>query len=125
MEKVLKEITPKSSDFSQWYVDVIRKTDMVDYAPMKGFMVMRPYSYRIWEFIQEAMDRRFKETGHENAYFPLLIPEHLLAKEAEHIEGLKAGGIQLFKCRVSCSLSRIIKKAAITATININMVSGR
>ncbi|PSR27664.1 MAG: proline--tRNA ligase [Sulfobacillus thermosulfidooxidans] len=90
VDKVLKEITPKSSDFSQWYVDVIRKADMVDYAPMKGFMVMKPYSYRIWEFIQEAMDRRFKETGHENAYFPLLIPEHLLAKEAEHIEGFSA-----------------------------------
>ena len=90
MEKSLKEITPKSGDFSQWYVDVIRKTDMVDYAPMKGFMVMKPYSYRIWEFIQEAMDRRFKETGHQNAYFPLLIPEHLLAKEAEHIEGFSA-----------------------------------
>ena len=90
MEHVLKEITPKSSDFSQWYVDVIRKTDMVDYAPMKGFMVMKPYSYRIWEFIQAALDRRFKETGHENAYFPLLIPEHLLAKEAEHIDGFSA-----------------------------------
>lgn len=90
MEKVLKEITPKSSDFSQWYVDVIRKSDLVDYAPMKGFMVMKPYSYRIWEVIQEQMDRRFKETGHQNAYFPLLIPEHLLAQEAEHIEGFSA-----------------------------------
>ncbi|MCY0907213.1 proline--tRNA ligase [Sulfobacillus sp. hq2] len=90
MEKVLKEITPKSSDFSQWYVDVIRKADMVDYAPMKGFMVMKPYSYRIWEFIQEQMDRRFKATGHQNAYFPLLIPEHLLAQEEEHIEGFSA-----------------------------------
>ncbi len=90
MEKVLKEITPKSSDFSQWYVDVIRKTDLADYAPMKGFMVMKPYSYRIWELIVEQMDRRFKETGHENAYFPLLIPEHLLAQEAEHIEGFSA-----------------------------------
>jgi prolyl-tRNA synthetase len=90
VEKVLKEITPKSSDFSQWYVDVIRKADMIDYAPMKGFMVMKPYSYHIWEMIVEQMDRRFKETGHENAYFPLLIPEHLLAKEAEHIEGFSA-----------------------------------
>lgn len=90
MENVLKEITPKSVDYSQWYVDVIKKADLVDYAPMKGFMVMKPYSYRMWEFIQQAMDARFRETGHENAYFPLLIPEHLLAREAEHVEGFSA-----------------------------------
>ncbi|MHB1610979.1 MAG: proline--tRNA ligase [Sulfobacillus sp.] len=90
MEKLLKEITPKSQDYSQWYTDVIKKADLVDYAPIKGFMVMKPYSYRIWEFIQAAMDRRFRETGHENAYFPLLIPEHLLIKEAEHVEGFSA-----------------------------------
>lgn len=90
MDNVLKEITPKSQDFSQWYVDVIRKADMVDYAPMKGFMVIKPYGYRIWEFIQQALDRRFRETGHENAYFPLLIPESLLLKEAQHIEGFSA-----------------------------------
>jgi len=90
LDNVLKEITPKSQDFSQWYVDVIRKADMVDYAPMKGFMVIKPYGYRIWEFIQEALDRRFRETGHENAYFPLLIPESLLLKEAQHIEGFSA-----------------------------------
>ncbi len=90
MEKLLKEITPKSHDFSQWYVDVIKKADMVDYAPMKGFMVMKPYSYKIWEFIQTAMDQRFQATGHENAYFPLLIPENLLVKEAEHVEGFSA-----------------------------------
>ena len=87
MENVLKEITPKSVDYSQWYVDVIKKADMVDYAPIKGFMVIKPYGYRIWEFIQDAMNRHFWATGHENAYFPLLIPEHLLLREAEHVEG--------------------------------------
>lgn len=90
MENVLKEITPKSVDYSQWYVDVIRKADMVDYSPVKGFMVMKPYSYRVWEFIQDAMDQRFRATGHENAYFPLLIPENLLQREAEHVEGFSA-----------------------------------
>ena len=90
MESVLKEITPKSVDYSQWYIDVIKKADMVDYAPMKGFMVIKPYGYRIWEFIQSAMDSQFRATGHENAYFPLLIPEHLLLKEAEHVEGFSA-----------------------------------
>jgi prolyl-tRNA synthetase len=87
VENVLKEITPKSVDYSQWYVDVIKKADMVDYAPIKGFMVIKPYGYRIWEFIQDAMNAKFRATGHQNAYFPLLIPENLLMREAEHVEG--------------------------------------
>lgn len=87
MEKALKEITPKSEDFSQWYQDVVRKADLMDYAPMKGFMVIKPYAYRIWEFIQAELDARFRATGHQNAYFPLLIPQSLLQREAEHVEG--------------------------------------
>ncbi len=86
----MEDITPKSVDHSEWYVDVIKKADLVDYAPMKGFMVIKPYGYRIWEFIQAAMDAKFRDTGHENAYFPLLIPESLLLKEAEHVEGFTA-----------------------------------
>ncbi len=87
MENTLKEITPKSVDYSQWYVDVIKKADLVDYAPIRGFMVIKPYGYRIWEFIQDAMNVRFRATGHQNAYFPLLIPESLLMREAEHVQG--------------------------------------
>ncbi|MCL4521323.1 MAG: proline--tRNA ligase, partial [Firmicutes bacterium] len=87
MDKALKEITPKSEDFSQWYTDVVKKADLMDYAPVKGFIVIRPYAYRIWEFIQADLDVRFRATGHENAYFPLLIPESLLTREAEHVEG--------------------------------------
>lgn len=83
----VKEITPMAVDFPQWYTDVISKTELVDYSPVKGFMVIRPYGYAIWELIQSAYDKRFKETGHENMYFPLLIPESLLKKEAEHVEG--------------------------------------
>ncbi|MBC3795732.1 proline--tRNA ligase [Acetobacterium tundrae] len=83
----VKEITSMEVDFPQWYTDVISKTEMVDYSPVKGFMVIRPYGYAIWELIQKAYDKRFKETGHENMYFPLLIPESLLKKEAEHVEG--------------------------------------
>src|SRR5690554_1742936 len=85
-EKVL-EITPRSEDFAQWYTDVILKNELVDYSPVKGFMTIRPYGYGIWENIQAAYDKRFKETGHKNMYFPLLIPESLLQKEAEHVEG--------------------------------------
>jgi prolyl-tRNA synthetase len=90
LDSVLKEITPKSQDYSQWYVDVIRKADLADYAPIKGFMVIKPYAYRMWEFIQQALDVRFRATGHENAYFPLFIPESLLLQEAEHVQGFSA-----------------------------------
>jgi prolyl-tRNA synthetase len=81
------EITPRSQDFSQWYLDVVRKAELADYSPVKGCMVIRPYGYAIWELIQQAFDREFKRTGHVNAYFPLFIPESLLHKEAEHVEG--------------------------------------
>ncbi len=83
----VKEITPKSEDFSQWYVDVCRKADLMDYAPVKGCMVIKPYGYSLWENIKEGLDRRIKATGHVNAYFPLFIPESYLQKEAEHVEG--------------------------------------
>ena len=81
------EITPRSEDFSRWYLDVVRSTELADYSPVKGCMVIRPYGYAIWELIQQAFDREFKKTGHVNAYFPLFIPESLLNKEAEHVEG--------------------------------------
>jgi len=82
-----KGITSKESDYSAWYNDIILKAELADYAPVKGCMVIRPHGYAIWEKIQSALDNMFKETGHENAYFPLLIPESFIHKEAEHIEG--------------------------------------
>ncbi len=83
----VEHITPRSENFSQWYTDVVRQADLMDYAPVRGCMVMKPYGNRIWELIQQAMDKRFKETGHENVAMPMLIPESLLLKEAEHVEG--------------------------------------
>ena len=83
----VEHITPRDVDFSQWYTDVILKSELVDYAPVRGCMVIRPYGFAIWERIKEQLDRRFKETGHENVYMPMLIPESLLLKEAEHVEG--------------------------------------
>ena len=83
----VKEITSKEKDFSQWYVDVVRKAELADYTIIKGCMVIRPYGYGLWENMQAGLDRRIKETGHKNAYFPLFIPESLLKKEAEHVEG--------------------------------------
>jgi prolyl-tRNA synthetase len=81
------EITPQSTDFSRWYLDVVRRAELADYSPVKGFMVIRPYGYAMWEHVQRELDTRIKATGHVNAYFPLLIPESLLMREAEHVEG--------------------------------------
>ena len=86
-KQFVKEIADINENFTQWYTDVVLKTQLVDYGPVKGTMVIRPYGYAIWENIQKDMDRRFKETGSKNAYFPLLIPMSFFTKEAEHVEG--------------------------------------
>ncbi len=86
-ESFVEQIADIEKDFPQWYTDVVRKTQLVDYGPVKGTMVIRPYGYAIWENIQRELDARFKATGHKNAYFPLLIPMSYFTKEAEHVEG--------------------------------------
>jgi len=83
----VKEIADIKTNFPQWYTDVILKTELVDYGPVKGTMVIRPYGFEIWEHIKKELDDRFKATGHKNAYFPLFIPYSYLVKEAEHVEG--------------------------------------
>jgi prolyl-tRNA synthetase len=82
-----KGVTSRGEDYSRWYTEVVQKAELADYSPVKGSMVIRPYGYALWENIQAALDRRFKETGHVNAYFPLLIPMSFLQKEAEHVKG--------------------------------------
>jgi len=86
-EALVTEITPQTEDFSRWYLDVVRRAELADYTEVKGCMAIRPYGYAIWELIQQGLDRRFKATGHVNAYFPLFIPASLLMKEKEHVEG--------------------------------------
>lgn len=87
-DKVIeKKITPRAEDYSQWYLDIISAADLADYGPVKGTMVIKPYGYAIWEATQKVLDEKFKDTGVQNAYFPLLIPERLLKKEASHVEG--------------------------------------
>lgn len=83
----VQEITPQSEDFSRWYLDTIQKADLMDYSPVRGCIVFKPDGYELWERIQAGLDRRFKETGHRNAYFPMLIPESFFQKEKEHVEG--------------------------------------
>lgn len=86
-EKKNDSITSMDEDFAKWYTDVVKKAELIDYSGVKGCMVIRPYGYAIWENIQKDMDRRFKETGHENVYMPMLIPESLLNREKDHVEG--------------------------------------
>lgn len=82
-----KEITPRSDDYSQWYIDLVRKAGLADYSAVKGCMVIKPYGFGIWENMRDALDRMFKDTGHVNAYFPLFIPKSFLSKEAAHVDG--------------------------------------
>ena len=84
---LVKEVPPKSKDLSAWYNAICYKAELVSLSPVRGCMVLRPYGYGLWERLVAALDERFKATGHENAYFPLLIPESLLTREAEHVEG--------------------------------------
>ena len=82
-----KGVTKQSENFSRWYTDIVQKAELADYSPVKGCMVIRPYGYSIWESVQSTLDRMFKETGHQNAYFPLFIPQSFMEKEADHVEG--------------------------------------
>ena len=83
----MAKITKRSQDYNQWYIDIVLRAEMADYAPVKGCMVIRPWGYAIWERMQRALDDMFKDTGHSNAYFPLMIPQSFLEKEAKHVEG--------------------------------------
>ncbi len=83
----VENITKMDEDFSKWYTDVVKKTNLVDYSSVRGCMVIKPYGYRIWELIQSQLDQRFKDTGHQNVYMPMFIPESLLQKEKDHVEG--------------------------------------
>ncbi|MFW5955279.1 MAG: proline--tRNA ligase [Rhodothermales bacterium] len=80
-------VTPRSEDYSQWYIDVVRNAKLADYSPVRGCMIIRPNGYALWENVRDVLDGMFKETGHENAYFPVFIPQSFLAREAQHVEG--------------------------------------
>ena len=86
-KKLVEAITPMEEDFAQWYTDVVKKAELMAYSSIKGCMIFRPNGYAIWESVQKELDRRFKETGVENVYMPMFIPESLLQKEKDHVEG--------------------------------------
>ena len=84
-KKLVREITPMDEDFAQWYTDIVKKAEMIDYSSMRGCVIMRPYAQAIWENIQKIFDGMIKECGHENVAMPLFIPESLLNKEKDHV----------------------------------------
>ena len=86
-KKMVEAITSMEEDFAKWYTDVVKKAELIDYSSVRGCMILRPYGYAIWEHIQKWLDSAFKATGHENVYMPMLIPESLLQKEKDHVEG--------------------------------------
>ena len=86
-KKLVEQITPMSEDFAQWYTDIVKKAELADYSSVKGFMVIRPAGYAIWEMLMQALDSRFKASGVQNCAMPMLIPESLLSRESEHVEG--------------------------------------
>ena len=109
-KKLVEAITPIDQDFAQWYTDICLKAELVDYSSVKGCVVLRPYGYAIWENIQKLLDARFKATGHENVAMPIFIPESLLQKEKDHVEGfapevawVTMGGSEELEDRLSCA----------------------
>ena len=101
MAKELKHLTKRSENYSQWYNDIVAKADLAERSAVRGCMVIKPYGYAIWEKMQHQLDLMFKETGAQNAYFPLLIPKSFFSREAEHVEG--------FRCEsVFASLQRFV-----------------
>ena len=86
-KKLVEMVTPMSEDFAKWYTDVVKNAELIEYSGIKGCMILRPNGYAIWENIQKELDARFKATGVENVYMPMFIPESLLQKEKEHVEG--------------------------------------
>ena len=95
-KKLVEAITSMEEDFAQWYTDVVKKAELMDYSSVRGCMIFKPAGYAIWENIQKELDRRFKENGVENVYMPLFIPESLLEKEKDHVEGFAPEVLPVF-----------------------------
>ena len=105
MAKELKNLTKRSENYSQWYNELVVKADLAEQSDVRGCMVIKPYGYAIWEKMQRTLDDMFKQTGVQNAYFPLLIPKSFLSREAEHVEGFAK------ECAVAPSASRSTAKS--------------
>src|SRR5690625_46054 len=86
-KKLVEKVTAMEDEFRQWYTDVVKQAELVDYGSVRGTMIIKPYGFSIWENMRDELDRQIKETGHQNVSFPLLIPESLLQKEKDHVEG--------------------------------------
>lgn len=129
-KKMVEAITSRDEDFAKWYTDIVKKAELVDYSGVKGCMVIRPYGYAIWENMQKDMDERFKKTGHENVYMPMFIPESLLQKEKDHVEGfapevawVTQGGNEKLTERLCVRPTSETLSASITQRLSIHIVT--
>ena len=119
-KKLVEAITPMNEDFAQWYTDVVKKAQLIDYAPVRGCMALLPNGYALWEQIQKSLDALFKETGVENVYMPMFIPESLLQKEKDHVEGFAPEVAWITHCSVTC----ILKSCSPIAICPRSIISG-
>ena len=105
-KKMVEAITSRDEDFAKWYTDIVKKAELVDYSGVKGCMVIRPYGYALWELMQADMDRRFKETGHENVYMPMFIPESLLQSDPSELMRVRPSGMLYPSVVYECDFER-------------------
>ncbi len=118
-KKMVDAITPMEEDFAKWYTDIVKKAELMDYTNVRGCMVIQPYGFAIWENIQRILDTEFKELGHENISLPMFIPESLLQKEKDHVEGLLPKLLGLLNvvtkyCKKECVFVQLLKRYSAT-----------
>ena len=118
-----KELTSRSENYSQWYNDIVIKADLAENSAVRGCMVIKPYGYAIWEKMHDALDKMFKETGHQNAYFPLFIPKSFLSREAEHVEGFAKECAVVNRSDIISIRSSVIVR--ITVVVRISRIGSR
>ena len=119
-KKMVEEITSMDVDFAQWYTDIVKKAELIDYTSVKGCMVIKPAGYAIWELIQKQLDERFKETGVQNVYLPMFIPESLLQKEKDHVEGFEPEVASLSPRECACAPLQRRSSVIFTRMISIH-----
>ena len=115
-----KKLPNIDNDISAWYTDVVTRAGLADYGPVKGTMVIKPYGFQLWDNVKDVFDKMIKDTGHTNAYFPLLIPKSFLAKEAEHVEGFAKECAVVTHTRLKSENDEIIVKSLLTLSFCIS-----
>ena len=124
-KKLVEEITSMEEDFAQWYTDVVKKAELIEYSSVKGCMIIRPYGYALWENIQRQLDADFKATGVENVYMPMFIPESLLQKEKDHVEGFAPEVAWVTQGGNEVLQERLAVRVALTTSQDLRIAAGQ